>query len=69
MADVEPSKMGGSSKYAKAFEIPPEFPELLRNFSREVLRNQPDDINKFAYQYFLDLLNERAMSDGGQDRY
>jgi len=34
------------------YQIPPEFPDILKDFSREVLRNQPDDIIEFAARYF-----------------
>ena len=35
-------------KYAKDFAVPTEFPEVLRNLTREVLRDQPKDINKYG---------------------
>ena len=35
-------------KYAKDFQIPADFPEVLRNLTREVLRDQPKDINKYG---------------------
>ena len=35
-------------KYAKDFSIPNEFPEVLRNLTREVLRDQPKDVNKYG---------------------
>jgi Ca2+-binding EF-hand superfamily protein len=41
-----------SSKFAKQFQVPPEFPEILKDFTREVLRNQPTNINEFAAKYF-----------------
>jgi Ca2+-binding EF-hand superfamily protein len=41
-----------SSKFAKSYQIPPEFPDILKDFTREVLRNQPGDINEFAAKYF-----------------
>ena len=30
--------------YAKAFEIPEEFPSILREFAKEAIREQPADI-------------------------
>lgn len=48
--------VGGSSKYAKAFTVPPEFPETLRTLVREILRNQPQsahEIHKFGKNYFF----------------
>lgn len=41
-----------SSKFAKSYQIPPEFPDILKDFTREVLRNQPGNINEFAAKYF-----------------
>lgn len=41
-----------SSKFAKQFQIPSEYPDILKDFTREVLRNQPANINEFAAKYF-----------------
>lgn len=41
-----------SSKFAKQYSIPPEFPDILKDFTREILRNQPANINEFAAKYF-----------------
>jgi Ca2+-binding EF-hand superfamily protein len=41
-----------SSKFAKQFQVPPEFPDILKDFTREVLRNQPENITEFAAKYF-----------------
>lgn len=46
-----------SSKFAKQFHVPPEFPDILKDFAREVLRNQPLNINEFAAKYFDCLAN------------
>jgi len=46
-----------SSKFAKQYQIPPEFPDILKDFTREVLRNQPSNINEFAAKYFDCLAN------------
>jgi len=35
-------------KYAKDFQIPADFSEVLRNLTREILRDQPKDINKYG---------------------
>lgn len=37
-----------SNKYAKDFAVPPEFPDVLSNLTREILRLQPQDIDKFG---------------------
>eukprot|EP00825_Cyclidium_porcatum_P035275 TRINITY_DN36_c0_g2_i6.p1 TRINITY_DN36_c0_g2~~TRINITY_DN36_c0_g2_i6.p1 ORF type:complete len:406 (+),score=143.03 TRINITY_DN36_c0_g2_i6:332-1549(+) len=41
-----------ASKYLQQFPIPDQFPEILHDFTREILRAQPDDIIDFAAQYF-----------------
>lgn len=52
-----------SSKFAKQFQIPPEFPDILKDFTREVLRNQPANINEFAAKYF-DCLAQGLPAEG-----
>ena len=41
-----------ASKYRKKFELPQDFYDILENYSREVLRDQPLDIIEFSYLYF-----------------
>jgi Ca2+-binding EF-hand superfamily protein len=41
-----------SSKFAKQYAIPSEFPEILKEFTREVLRAQPADVYEFGAKYF-----------------
>lgn len=41
-----------ASRYLQTFPIPQGFPELLHDFSREVLRDQPDNIHEYAFLYF-----------------
>jgi hypothetical protein len=36
------------NKYSREFKIPSEFPEILRELTREILRNNPKDINRFG---------------------
>uniref|UniRef100_A0A7S0RF79 EF-hand domain-containing protein n=1 Tax=Chlamydomonas leiostraca TaxID=1034604 RepID=A0A7S0RF79_9CHLO len=45
-----------STKYQKPYTIPEGFPALLKGFTREVLRAQPENIYEFGAQYFGDLL-------------
>jgi len=52
-----------SSKFAKQYQIPPEFPDILKDFGREVLRNQPSNINEFAAKYF-DCLAQGLPAEG-----
>ena len=37
-----------SSKYIKKYNIPPGFHDLLSEFTKEILRNQPEDIVDFG---------------------
>ena len=41
-----------SSKYIKKYTIPPGFQDLLSEFTKEILRNQPKDIIDFGVEYF-----------------
>jgi len=56
-------KEEGKNKYSKEFKVPPGFDEILRGLTREILRNQPEDINKFAYEYFANELQARALAN------
>jgi hypothetical protein len=47
-ADTTDTNMPEGIKYAKDFQIPTDFPEVLRNLTREILRDQPKDINKYG---------------------
>ena len=37
-----------ASKFAREFSIPAGFPEILKDFTREALREQPADVNAFG---------------------
>ena len=41
-----------ASKYRTRYTVPDEFPGILMEFIREVLREQPVDILTFAHNYF-----------------
>jgi len=41
-----------SSRYILKFPSPPLFNELIHDFTKEILRNQPDDILEFGALYF-----------------
>lgn len=45
-----------STKYGKDFAVPKDFPSVLKAFTREVLRSQPDNIYEFGAQYFSEIL-------------
>jgi len=52
----------GKNKYSKDFKVPDGFDEILRGLTREILREQPQDINKFAFEYFSTELQNRALA-------
>jgi len=54
-----------SSRFSKQYKIPPEFPDVLKDFAREVLRNQPANINEFAAKYFDCLAQGLPAEVGG----
>ena len=47
-----------ASKYLKKHKIPETFTDILSDFTKEILRNQPLDIIDFACEYF------RCMEEG-----
>ncbi len=44
-----------ASKYRKKFHLPDDAYQLLEDYAREVLRDQPKDIIEFSYLYFKAL--------------
>ncbi|KAJ1627192.1 hypothetical protein T492DRAFT_1026734 [Pavlovales sp. CCMP2436] len=49
-----------ASKYKAEFDVPKEFPSVLKAFTREILRYQPENIYEFGASYFQDLLKAHA---------
>lgn len=41
-----------ASKYLQKFPIPTEFPDVLHDFAKEVLRDQPNNIYEYGAAYF-----------------
>lgn len=61
---TETSTRAMASKYAKPLQVPAAFPDLLRTFARQVLRQQgkletKEVIYEFGVQYFRDLVAKR----------
>mmetsp|Transcript_24303 Transcript_24303/g.61120 ORF Transcript_24303/g.61120 Transcript_24303/m.61120 type:complete len:425 (+) Transcript_24303:149-1423(+) len=54
-------EQNASLEFAKKVEMPVEFPEILKDFSREVLRHQPENIYAFGITYF----EQKCASAGG----
>ncbi|CAM9230470.1 unnamed protein product [Choristocarpus tenellus] len=50
--------------YSKTFGIPQGFPDLLRQFAKEVIQHQPRDIYKYGYDYFNALTSEKPITEG-----
>ena len=48
MADVREMRIFS----AEQIVVPDELPEILKDFSKEVIRSSPDDIIKFSREYF-----------------
>jgi len=44
---------------AEQIEVPTELPDILKNYSKSVIRANPEDIIDFSRKYFEDLLEER----------
>jgi len=55
MADVREMRIFS----AEQIEVPQELPAILKEFSKEVIRNNPKDLVKFSRQYFENKLSER----------
>ena len=41
-----------ASKYLQKFPVPDNFYEILHDFAREVIRDQPEDIIEYGSLYF-----------------
>lgn len=41
-----------ASKYLQKYPVPVGFEQILHDFTREVLRDQPDNIVEYAANYF-----------------
>ena len=48
MADVREMRIFSADQ----IEVPQELPEILKDFSKEVIRNTPPDLVKFSREYF-----------------
>ena len=57
-----------ASKFIAKYPVPDEFPDILHDFAREVLRDQPDDIYEYGAQYFKALYNVSRLIIKGLDR-
>lgn len=53
-----------ASKYLQKFPVPQGFQEILADFTKEVLREQPPNILEFAANYFENLEKGRKTEFG-----
>ena len=56
-----------ASKYVQKYNIPPDFPDILHDFVRELLRDQPADIFDYGSKYFKALDEARERGDEEPD--
>ena len=59
-----------ASKYIKKFKVPNNFEDILSDFAKEILRNQPKDIIDFGREYFkgLETNSKFDYKDKGENR-
>ena len=59
-----------ASKYIKRFKVPNNFENILSDFAKEILRNQPKDIIQFGIEYFkgLETNTKFDFKDKGENR-
>jgi hypothetical protein len=50
---------------AEQIRIPPELPEILKNYCKHIIRNKPDDIYVSSQEYFTKLA---AILKGSQSK-
>ena len=55
MADVKEMRIF----CAEQIEVPDALPEILKNYTKAVIRNNPENIISFSRKYFEDLKDER----------
>ena len=63
MAEVLPPPPDSGSHF-RDFTIPEELPSILRAFAKAAIKEQPEDINRWAHKYFseLHILKDRPPS-------
>ena len=52
-----------ASQHIRKYPVPGSFQDLLKDFTREILRNQPENVYEFGVAYFT------AMENGEELRY
>ncbi|KAI9359619.1 hypothetical protein DFJ73DRAFT_621872 [Zopfochytrium polystomum] len=54
------SDQGGALYCAEQIKIPPELPDILKNYAKHVIRTQPSDIMSASAEYFGRLARQKA---------
>ena len=60
MADVREMRIFS----AEQIVVPEDLPEILKDYSKEVIRNNPNDIIKFSKEYFTRKAAEQKVRAG-----
>ena len=55
MADVREMRIFSADQ----IEVPEQLPQILKDFSKEVIRNNPDNLVEFCREYFIDAIKKR----------
>ena len=50
-----------TSKYSNKYPIPKDFPQILHDFAKEVVKKRPKDILDFSIQYFYSLEKSQSL--------
>lgn len=53
---------------AEQIIVQDEFPKILKDFTKEIVRKSPEDIIKFGHSYFKALLEERGYFEDHLDK-
>ena len=52
---------------AEQIEVPPELPNILKKYSKAVIKENPSDIIDFSRKYFEQLLENRSKNLNEQE--
>uniref|UniRef100_A0A7S0EGD2 EF-hand domain-containing protein n=1 Tax=Hanusia phi TaxID=3032 RepID=A0A7S0EGD2_9CRYP len=58
-----------ASKMRTMHTIPADFPQILKDFTREILRNQPQNIYQFGKEYFAARIREESPNESINNEY
>eukprot|EP01012_Entosiphon_sulcatum_P003270 TRINITY_DN1098_c0_g1_i1.p1 TRINITY_DN1098_c0_g1~~TRINITY_DN1098_c0_g1_i1.p1 ORF type:complete len:271 (-),score=69.53 TRINITY_DN1098_c0_g1_i1:99-911(-) len=66
MTDTTFRDLTRATKFQRKFQLPPNFNQVLKDFTREVLRDQPSDVYAYGANYFKRLaLKEEGLEEAG----